>query len=163
MTPEYRKLVIAACANNEHGDCAVKAVSLATGISYEESLRRLTEKGRPPRRGTNTLFTMSVIRDLGFDFVEIDRNIEWRDSVRFRVGEIRTKFNHRIIQNKRLASCKTIRTLERNLPKQGVLLVIVSDGMGSHIFCCRGGEIHDWSQGRCNRIKSIYQIIKNEN
>lgn len=49
-----------------------------------------------------------------------------------------------------------IRSLGRNLPSKGSFLIFATN----HFAGVRDGKIHDWSEGRCLRIKKFYQIVK---
>lgn len=51
-----------------------------------------------------------------------------------------------------------MRSLGRNLPPKGSFLIFAT----GHFAGVRDGKIHDWSEGRCLRIKKFYQIQKGE-
>ncbi len=53
-------------------------------------------------------------------------------------------------------TAKTITTLARELPSRGVFIVHVR----GHVLACRGGEVKDWTEGRRNRILSVYRVSK---
>lgn len=55
-------------------------------------------------------------------------------------------------------SSKTIRTLEREMRGvEGRYLISVR----AHLLSIVDGQVHDWSRGRCHRIKKIYKIVDN--
>lgn len=49
---------------------------------------------------------------------------------------------------------KTVRTLEREL-RRGVYLVWVR----GHILAIKNGVVHDWTKGRCHRVKRVIEVI----
>jgi hypothetical protein len=51
-----------------------------------------------------------------------------------------------------------MRSLGRNLPPKGSFLIFATN----HFAGARDGKIHDWSEGRCLRVKRFYQIQKVE-
>jgi len=56
---------------NEANDCAVIAVSLSTGIPYDEAHALLKAAGRKNRKGISPILYMSAIRQLGFTVTPI--------------------------------------------------------------------------------------------
>lgn len=51
-----------------------------------------------------------------------------------------------------------MRSLGRNLPSKGSFLIFATN----HFAGAKDGKIHDWSEGRCLRIRKFYQIQKAE-
>lgn len=51
-----------------------------------------------------------------------------------------------------------MRSLGRNLPSKGSFLIFATN----HFAGAKDGKIHDWSDGRCLRIKRFFQIQKAE-
>jgi hypothetical protein len=54
--------------------------------------------------------------------------------------------------------CKTPITAEKNLPPKGGFILRVK----RHAIGARDGKIHDWTEGRRHRIRSIIQVRKRE-
>lgn len=154
MTSEYRNLVTTSRALREKNDCGVKALALATGVSYFRAWNELFDLGRKRGKGTPVISIQKVLNQWGFELVEIEK--ETRDWWVKRYDDLTS----RKIKNRVLAECKTIRTLSRVLPRKGILLILTSCGSGSHILCAKGGQIHDWSQNKCLRVKKIWQVTK---
>lgn len=154
MTSEAWKLQIAASSMGERNDCVVRALALGANIPYREAHSILKSKGRKDRRGTPISFLIEALRERGFKLVEIIRE---HPDVRFNTFQWRA-ISDSVTYHSKLSKCKTIRTLERVLPQKGVLLIWTSSGNNFHSLVARGGKIHDWSSGRCLRIKKIWQI-----
>jgi hypothetical protein len=57
---------------NETKDCAVKAVSLVTGVHYADVLALMDAKGRKPRKGTPMRIIYATLKHLGYTTVKID-------------------------------------------------------------------------------------------
>ena len=51
-----------------------------------------------------------------------------------------------------------LRSLGRNLPSKGSFLIWAT----RHFAGARDGKIHDWSEGRCLRLKMLWQIVKKD-
>jgi hypothetical protein len=60
-------MATASRAHNEHNDCTVKALTAATGLSYDECHHALAKQGRKPRKGCH-FHTVGkrAAADLGF-------------------------------------------------------------------------------------------------
>lgn len=58
-------------AMGEKNDCAVKAIALATGISYPQVHATLKAAGRRNRCGTYLWQTEKTVKNLGFDMIRI--------------------------------------------------------------------------------------------
>jgi hypothetical protein len=59
-----------------------------------------------------------------------------------------------LIERKLPKPAKTVRSLKPLLPKKGRFLVRTA----RHILPCVNGEVIDWTDGRLNRIKEIYEV-----
>tara|TARA_R110002167_G_scaffold243200_2_gene448776 strand:+ start:769 stop:1206 length:438 start_codon:yes stop_codon:yes gene_type:complete len=131
MTKLYQHLKTQSEKINETNDCAVKAIAVACGIQYKDAWNLARKFGRRFRGRTNSYrITFPAIKSKGFVCTDV--------------------WNHKM--NK----AKTIRSLKPLIPSRGVFLVFVR----GHVFAVRGGEIHDWSEGRCHRITLIVRVSK---
>lgn len=162
MTDRYNEAVQSARNLRDSGYCAVIAVSIACGVSYATAEHMLAVNGRKFGKGTPTDVIWRAVKGFGFKLKEIDLSHNWKRKpwAKFCSRRFVDEGWGEKIKCRRLAECRTPRTLARVLPKNAVLLVRVSSGSGSHIFCARGGEIHDWTENRCNRIQNMYQVTK---
>jgi len=123
------KLNIVSAVYHEKSDCAVKATAIVCNVEYKEAWDMLSRQGRKPRKGTNFEdVTKPAIEKAGYTVTLLENHIMNR--------------------------AKTIRTLKYKIPSRGVFLVRVR----AHILAVRGGEIHDWSENTCKRIKSIWRV-----
>lgn len=134
-TPEYRATNADPdrLAMREREDCTVVALSHAADISYADAWCVLDDEGRVPRRGT---YYQNLHRAL-LGFGREARLIPFESPLYRRA--------------------RTVRTLERHIPKAGVFLAYTS--RRSHVLCIRDGYVHDWSRGRLNRIAEVYEIV----
>lgn len=131
MTELYQKLKEESYKLNEHNDCAVKAIAVVCGIQYKDAWNLAKKFGRRFRGRTNKhRITFPAIKSKGFVCTDV--------------------WDHKM--NK----AKTIRSLKPLIPSRGVFLVFVR----GHVFAVRGGEIHDWTEDRCYRIKLIMRVSK---
>ncbi len=114
--------------HNEHNDCGVKAVAVATGVSYEEAHAAMKNAGRKNRR-TSWVYdhVKPALHELGFEMVK-------------------EKFPG-----------KTLVTLERNLKRyaRGRKFFITVRG---HFVAFDGEQIVDWAQGRRHHVKDVYRV-----
>lgn len=110
----------------EHRDCAVKAVAIVTGHSYKAAHHLLAAHGRKPRSGTSySMVTAPALKSVGYKMEVV--NIPG----------------------------KTIRTLERSLPRSGNFLIHTA----GHILAASDGKVHDWTKGRLHRVKYVTRVI----
>jgi hypothetical protein len=122
-------MATASRAHNEHNDCTVKALTAATGLSYDECHHALAKQGRKPRKGCH-FHTVGkrAAADLGF----LMETMDWRDY-----------------------SAKTMISAERDrrLAKGRYVLQV-----RAHVAALVDGKVIDWSQGRRHRIKAVYSF-----
>jgi len=131
MTELYQKLKKQSEKMNEYNDCAVKAIAVACNIHYKDAWDLASKFGRRFRGRTNSSrITFPAIKSKGFVCTDL--------------------------QGHKMNKAKTTRSLKSLIPSKGVFLVFVR----GHVFAVRGGEIHDWSEGRCHRIKLIVRVSK---
>jgi len=106
-------------AMNERNDCSVKAVALATGVTYRASLDAHIDNGRRHRQGTPLTVTMRALKDLGFWPNELPED-ERPKTIRSCQAELRTSnrylvlvYNHFVAQVSGLVMCHTKNRLHR--------------------------------------------------
>jgi len=56
----------------------------------------------------------------------------------------------------KLAKYGTVSTITKKLPSKGKFLIFVS----GHVLTVRDGKVMDWTEGRRHRIRSVYQVVK---
>jgi len=120
-------MATASRAHNENNDCTVKALTAATGLTYDECHHALAKQGRKPRRGCN-FHTMGkrAAKELGFLMEALD----WRDY-----------------------DAKTCISAERDRKLAKGRYVLQVRG---HVAALVDGKVVDWSQGRRHRIRAVY-------
>lgn len=92
----YRKAERGSCAAREDKDCAVRAVTIATGRSYQFVLGAYKCAGRNDRQGVRAWMTKHVLLALGYTLEDV--------RVTAKTG-------------------KTVRTIARLLPRRGTYLI----------------------------------------
>ena len=130
MDNRFASLCSDASKFGELNDCAVKAVAVVTGKPYKKVLIAMGNFGRRRHTGTSIYTTNATVRHFGYYLEPL-------------VGH-------------KMNKAKTIVSLKKVIPSRGNFLVRVQ----GHILAVRGGEIHDWSEGRRHRIKEIYRVKK---
>ena len=142
----------------ESNDCTVKALAIATGISYEQAHGLLALRGRSYRKGTSMSNVWSAIHELGWTATTIvDRPMVERHERWSQMGHKMTTTDEvKKIRKHELFKAKTIKTLSDYLPSRGIFLVETS----SHVLCVRAGQIHDWTKNRRHRITQIHRISR---
>jgi len=129
MTKLYQKITKESAKLNEHNDCAVKAIAIVCNIKYKDAWNLAKKFGRRYRGRTNALnTTYPAIKSKGFTCS--------------------------FVENHKMNKAKTIKSLKPLLPSRGVFLVFVK----GHVLAVRGGEIHDWTENRCHRIRLIMRV-----
>ena len=144
----------------ESNDCTVKALAIATGISYEQAHGLLALRGRSYRKGTHMTHVFDAMKSIGWEkttvidrerIAQVDRWTTWGHKMADSTLEQVKK-----MKKHRLYPAKTIKTLPDYLPSRGIFLVETA----SHVLCVRAGQIHDWTKNRRHRIKAIYRISR---
>lgn len=114
-------------AAGEKRDCAVRAVSIAIGVDYQFALGALAAHGRKSRDGTPMMITHRTLQGLGWTVANIPLET---------------------------LKGKTVRTIARELPSDGVFLVRTR----SHILCVKHGKAEDWTKGRLFKVEEVLRI-----
>lgn len=145
LAPTYVALRVQSDIVNEHNDCAVVAVAAATGVQYDEVLRRFQENGRKDRQGTQRCITRRVVEELGWTVEEI----------------YGYKFLHRYPEHHR----KHLQSVTTHHPdrfkriwKDGERYLLFSNG---HVGAVVDGVNYDWTRGRAKRVWMIWKLTKN--
>ena len=122
-------------AHNEHRDCTVKALAVATGEPYAKVHRAMAEAGRKPRRGAHIHVMERAAEAMGYSVTRVAR----------RNAEGRPNF-----------TAKTVRTAERDrrLANMGRLFL----SMSGHVAGMIDGKVLDWTEGRLHRIRAAYVV-----
>ena len=146
----------------ESNDCTVKALAIATGISYEQAHGLLALRGRSYRKGTDMSSVWSAMKEIGWkattvvDRKKIEFHDKWIDKdYGFKIKQS-VQDTLKKMKKHRLYPAKTIKTLPDYLPSRGIFLVETS----AHVLCVRAGQIHDWTKNRRHRITEIHQISR---
>lgn len=128
----------------ETNDCAVVAVSVATGKPYEEVHAAMASAGRKHRSGTWDPVTWATIGALGFKARRMDM--------------------HQELWHKLPVAHQTLKHLTSHHPRRfpGVFdsnKVYLCFSRG-HVWCVKHGQNHDWSINRVLRIMYMWEVTK---
>lgn len=124
----WDSMVTASKANGEHRDCTVKALTAATGLTYDECHAALAKTGRKPRKGCHWYIQgPQAAKALGFTMRRMDRS-EYRAKTMITAGRDRAL-------------------------RSGRFVVQVS----RHVAAVVDGKVIDWSEGTRRRVEDIYE------
>jgi hypothetical protein len=141
LTMTARRLYDAADAAGDRGCCGVVTLAVAAGIEYEEAAALLRKYGRRKGEGTSERQTANALHDLGLKQTQIN--------LAFFGG-----------RNPPRTPLTIAEAAKRHAPEATFIIVVSARGpaWSNHVFCLRRGIIHDWVNGRRNRIISIHKI-----
>lgn len=126
---QWQSMVASSKAKGEHNDCTVKALTAATGLSYDQCHAALAKHGRKHRKGCHFASVgKKAAADLGF----LMETLPW-DSYR----------------------AKTCITAERDRALRNGRYVLQ---VRRHVAAMIDGEVCDWSQGRRHRLQAVYSF-----
>ena len=140
---EYRISRLNSEEFKENNDCAVVAVSVATGTPYNVVHKIMKQNGRKEGRGTFHTITKKTLAVLGYEL----KTVWARDFIDRYPGR------H-----------KNLRSVTSHHPRR--FHDVWADGKtylfqsNSHIWCVRDGENRDWSINRALRVIHIYELVK---
>jgi len=143
-TEEFHKANDAGHLLGDANNCAVIAVAVATGESYDKVHAMMLEEGRKLRRGTRMTITEKVLERLGFLLLSLPRK-NFID---------RYPAPHRNV----------LRSITTHHPAR--FNKVWADGntylfsTGGHILCVKNGVNHDWTKGRAKRVRVVYEVVK---
>ncbi len=132
--------------HGEKRDCAVIALSVASGCSYEKTHAALKAAGRQDKHGTFVWQVEKAAELLGFKLERLP--FKWqRDMVQSYPG----------IHKK----CQSITTHHpRRFSKQWADVEPLLFHVSGHFAGFRDGQIHDWSVNSAKRVIDLYRLIK---
>ncbi len=141
---EYSALRSTSNVVGEKGDCAVQALSLLTGVPYEQMNQALIEGGRKPRRGTPWIAMKFALAKFGFKMEPVEnfsaQMIATYPGVHKNLGNVTT--HH-----------------PRRFKKQWKDVEPLLLDMTAHVAAFKDGTIHDWSINNSKRVHGAYRII----
>lgn len=146
-TATYRDLDRQRRSINDKNDCAVKAVCLATGAPYIDVHTLMAKLGRKAQRGTRWHITTKALQHFGYELVE---------------RCLLTNF----IQRYPSPHCHVLRSVTTHHPER--FRKVWADGRTymldcrSHVLTVINGVNHDWTKGRANRVRRVFEVVKKE-
>ncbi len=125
---------------DEMGDknaCGVIAMAITFGITYQQAFDEFEFVGRKKRHGVTSFQIELVASRLAYQMGGTVKSVKHMDKLKVVMGVT-----------------PTINNITRILPKSGKYLVITRD----HVVACKGGRMHDWSEGRKLQVKQILEV-----
>ncbi len=117
--------------------CSVIAVAIAFGITYQKAFDEFEFVGRKKGHGVSTFEIELVASRLANQMGGTAKIVKHMDKLKVVMGVT-----------------PTINNITRILPKKGKYLVITRD----HVVACKGGRVHDWSEGRKLQVIEIIEV-----
>ncbi len=138
----YTEIRKSAFGKNETNDCAVVAVAIVCGVSYDVAHEELSRQGRKHRKGTYFSQTQAAIKNLGKQL----RFVPSQDFIRTYPG-VHAKLKHVTTHHpRRFAKC---------FDKSKTYLFQVP----GHILAVKEGVVVDWSINKSKQVHSIYEVF----
>lgn len=146
---EYRNARRVSSAMNESNDCAVVAITLATGVAYDIVHSILKKHGRKNRKGTNLYMMKACLIELGFNYRV------WS------VGERVAVIHQYPGQHKGLSSITTHhpRRFAKVWARQHKNLFFFTSSW-RHVLAVKDGEVQDYTVNKAQRIEEIWEISR---
>lgn len=142
-TEEYCALQKEAHALKETNDCAVKAVTIVTGMPYHIIHEAMRMEGRKQGKGTAMSITHKVLERFGKVAREVRIDREFVAKYPGRFNTVRGVTTHHPVRfNAVWANGKTYLLRTRG-----------------HILAVVNGTNHDWTKGKAQRVLWAYEII----
>jgi len=123
---------------NDHNACGVIAVAIAFDLEYREAFDEFEIVGRRKRYGV-TAFQIELVAS----------------RLASRIGVTVKSVKHIDKLKEVMGVTPTINNITRVLPKSGKYLIMTRN----HVVACKGGRVHDWSEGRKLQVTQILEII----
>lgn len=133
-------------AMKETNDCSVVAVSVVTGVPYNEVHAMFKEAGRENRQGTMYYITDKVLNRM----VDLGVIKGWSQHVPVKKRKTTDWYG-----NSRIASGSfTMKTIADQYPSTTTFMAFVR----GHVAAVKGGIVQDWTNNRRHLVKTVYVI-----
>ena len=126
--PLHSKHWLTLHGTGDHAFCAVIAAAIALDIPALEAQALFEKHGRTFGKGTEWGITCDVLESNGKTLHEMRKH--------------------------RCTKCKTMRTLEREIPQRGTFLV----WLRNHLCVIKDGVTHDFAEGGLQRVEAIFRV-----
>ena len=133
----------------EHNDCSVVAMAVLTEKSYEDVHFQFVNAGRKYRIGTNRLTCFDAISCLGYRVVNAERFHTTMPE-----GETIPHYGMDAVA-RHTGYTMTVNRLEQYVNKRKRYLGVVN----KHMFAIVGGKVQDWTRGKRNVVKVLYEVV----
>lgn len=156
--PSYKRLSEESKEFNETNDCTVKAIAVATGVSYERAHNALSMYGRKNRKGANDIQMEQALNFLGY---KIER-YTWRDLRQFRVDkglrDAKTKKRRETLKQKGITAFGnyTMKTITEFTKKSNNYIIHVN----RHVAAVKNNVVEDWTDNRKHKVNYVWKVVK---
>lgn len=144
LTEEYISKCNTSKTVGEYNDCAVIAISVATGVDYLTVKTMLELEGRKPRKGTYLNLQIKVLVKLGFKLKRIH------------LADVIEKFPR--------PHCDVLKNVTTHHPRRfpGAFDDSKTYFMrtASHVLTMKDGIVHDWSINKSLRLISLWEVVR---
>lgn len=126
---KFKEMKISSSKFREKNDCAVIALAIASGKSYDEAHKVMKKHGRNDRRGTSIYSIWQAALEVNPDAKFIGK------------------------YTKPCGAKYTARTITEALPKGNYIVIF-----RGHAAAMVDGVIEDWSHSRCMRVNELIKL-----
>lgn len=137
---KYQQISQVSKAFGETNDCAVKALSITTGLDYGTAHKLMAQAGREDGRGVDLDTIEEAIYRAGFDYIEIEL-----ESI---LAQCKFK------KPRRSVTLTQVPTHPQAW--QGTYMVFTK----RHVSAVVNGQVEDWADGRQKRAWKVWKIVK---
>jgi len=142
MPSQYLEVRKGSFGKNENNDCAVVAVAIVCGVSYDVAHAELKRCGRKDRQGTYNSITQQAVKNLGKEL----KFIPSHEFIRTYPG-VHSKLRH--------VTTHHPRRFPKSFDKSKTYLWSVR----GHILAVKDGTVIDWSINKAKHVYSIYEVV----
>lgn len=139
---EFRELEIACRSAGDYNACTVIAISLLTGITFDQAQAMMAKRGRKVGKGAHGIH--GALNELGYSL----KRVSLRD----------------IISSYPAPHCNVLKNVTTHHPRRfpgcfdaSKNYLIHSRG---HVAAMLGGEVKDWSINSALRVICMYEVVK---
>lgn len=144
VTPAYAAVVGAAATKGEDNDCAVRAISILSGLSYETVHDAFIAAGREVGKPTPWTVITAACAALGVTLKEVKPE---------RTADIIASYPGVHSALKSITTHHPVR-----FPKAWADQPAVMMDTGGHVAAFKDGQLHDWSVNRAMRVKKLWTV-----
>ena len=139
----YKELSQKSSELGEGNDCTVRAIAVATGISYEKALQYCRKHGKTPKRGMFDSQWLAALKETGAKVKDVTSDLL---DTRVHVGRYST------VHRKGISMKNVLKVLS---PHKKYIV-----GVSGHVAGVKNGMIIDWAGQSRRNVNRIYEVTK---